>query len=141
MANPRRPPGRPPLPAGEDKRHPLSFRATTPLRDALVRASQAAGHPLAQEIETRLVRSLADDLQQSEIELEVDRVLADLKPFVVQFLSRWLEAGGDPNFRRVLEELAWFSVSSELADSKGQPTEPEPAPEPEPRPTRKSPRS
>lgn len=46
--------GRPPLPAGEAKRFPLTIRTTKAQKDELLRASKAAGRSLAEEIDFRL---------------------------------------------------------------------------------------
>jgi hypothetical protein len=61
--------GRPALPAGEGKRYPLAIRTTKTLKDQLVRASQASGRSLAQEVEHRLELSFMED-RQSEGVLE-----------------------------------------------------------------------
>ena len=46
--------GRPPLPRGEGKRHPLNMRTTKEIRDRLEAAATASGRSLAQEVEFRL---------------------------------------------------------------------------------------
>jgi hypothetical protein len=130
MANPRRRPGRPPLPPDEGKRHALGFRATAELRDALVRASGASGRPLAQEIEFRLVQSLADELQRSEAELEIDRLLGAVRPLVRAML-------GKPGLAAVLRDPRTYNkVLSVIIKATGgawrlQPEEPAPETEPE----------
>jgi hypothetical protein len=58
-------PGRPPLPVGEGKRHALGIRTTAALKAQIEAAAQLSGRSLAQEIEYRLERSFADDLQDS----------------------------------------------------------------------------
>jgi hypothetical protein len=78
-ANPPRRRGRPPLPDDEAKRHPLILRTTKGLMDELAKASKASGRSLTEEIEFRLARSLAEDHGKSELELRVDKAMAQLK--------------------------------------------------------------
>ena len=49
--------GRPPLPPGEGKRHPLNMRTTKALRDRLEAASKESGRSLVQEVEFRVEQS------------------------------------------------------------------------------------
>ena len=62
-ARPRRPRGRPPLPAGEAKakRETLTFDATKELKGALRQAAKTSGRSLAAEMKHRLRQSLDDD--------------------------------------------------------------------------------
>ena len=53
--------GRPPLPQGEGKRHPLNIRTTKEMRDRLEAAATASGRSLAQEVEFRLEASLSNE--------------------------------------------------------------------------------
>lgn len=54
--------GRKPLPPGEGKRLPVSFRTTRELRDRLDKACDVSGRSLAQEVEHRMDQSfLVDD--------------------------------------------------------------------------------
>ena len=53
--------GRPKLPPGEGKRHPLNMRTTKEIRGSLEGAAKASGRSLAQEAEFRLERSFGRD--------------------------------------------------------------------------------
>ncbi len=53
--------GRPKLPPGEGKRHPLNMRTTKEIRERLEAAARASGRSLAQEAEFRLQQSFGRD--------------------------------------------------------------------------------
>ncbi len=54
--------GRPRLPRGEGKRHPLNMRTTKDVRDRLEAAATESGRSLAQEVEFRLQESFSNEL-------------------------------------------------------------------------------
>ena len=54
--------GRPALPPGEGKRHPLNMRTTKDVRDRLEAAAAASGRSLVQEVEFRLQKSFSNEL-------------------------------------------------------------------------------
>ena len=56
--------GRPPLPPGEGKRHPLNMRTTKELSDKLLDAAARSGRSLAGECEYRLEISFIADPAQ-----------------------------------------------------------------------------
>jgi hypothetical protein len=66
--------GRPPLPAGEAKRFPLTIRTTKAQKDELLRAAKAAGRSLAEEIDFRLGAVRAHPAAAGNI----DQILAGL---------------------------------------------------------------
>ena len=84
MAKPRRPRGRPPLPAGERKaeRETLTFRPTNGMKEELVRAAKRSGRSLAQEIEDRLGRSLWEDRDKNDLDLRLDILTRQIQELV-----------------------------------------------------------
>ena len=68
--------GRPPLPAGEGKRHPLGIRTTKQLREQLEQAAKSSGRSLAQEVEYRLEKSF-DQSQMTEVFLNAENTLKE----------------------------------------------------------------
>jgi hypothetical protein len=72
-----RPRGRPPLPAEEAKRSPLTIRTTKAQKDELLRAGKAAGRSLAEEIKFRLGAVRARPATEGEDDFE--QILAGLE--------------------------------------------------------------
>ncbi len=54
--------GRPRLPRGEGKRHPLNMRTTKDVRDRLEAVATESGRSLAQEVEFRVQKSFSNEL-------------------------------------------------------------------------------
>ncbi len=86
-ANPPRRRGRPPLPDGEAKQHPLIIRTTKGLKDELVRASKASGRSLTEDIEDRLQRTLEEDRGKDEQEIRLDVAADKIKDVVKEYLE------------------------------------------------------
>jgi len=71
--------GRPPRPPETVKRHPLVIRTTQALKEDLVKASNASGRSLTEEIEYRLTRSIAEDHGKSELDLRLDAMMSKVR--------------------------------------------------------------
>lgn len=80
--------GRPPLPAEEGKRFPLSMRTTKAVRESLHAAADQSGRSIAQEVEHRLERSFQEDE------------------------ARYREFGGEDRYRI----MKWLALSTEMAE-------------------------
>jgi hypothetical protein len=131
--DPPRPRGRPPLPAGEAKRTPLTIHTSQQVKDDLLKASKAAGRSLTAEIEFHIERSLGLDRDKDDMEVWIDRVLADLKPWFAKFMIETLESS-DPS--KILKDR--LVAASRTLDDLPPPTEVrlEPKPKPKPKPRR-----
>lgn len=85
---PRRRMGRPRI-ADDIKRSPLSLYVTKALKDRLVEASKVSGRPLTQEIEVRLLRTLAEDPGRDEAEVRLDNLARQ----IIELVRRNWNAG------------------------------------------------
>lgn len=59
----------------EIKRYPLALYVTKALKDELVEASKISGRPLTQEIEARLLRTLAEDRSKDPTKRRLDNAV------------------------------------------------------------------
>ena len=75
-----RPRGRPPLPAEEAKRSPLTIRTNKAQKDELLRAAKAAGRSLAEEIDFRLGAVRAHPATEGKDDFE--QILAGLEQVI-----------------------------------------------------------
>ena len=129
--------GRPPLPQGEGKRHPLNIRTTKEMRDRLEAAATASGRSLAQEVEFRLEASLSNE-KKDELTHQVlmDNIyeqfggsdiyslmglLARAIHYVEQETGKsWL----NDNEANEQIQVAWKAILRRCGPERDQPTEP-----------------
>jgi hypothetical protein len=71
------------------------------MKEALVRAAMASGRSLAQEIEYRLARSLAEDHGKSELEVRIDKAMVALREAVLVIVG-YHGASADGTERRLV---------------------------------------
>jgi hypothetical protein len=129
MQHTGKPTGRPPLAPGEGKKYPLSIRSTRELKAALVKASQASGRSMAQEIEHRLEQSLDDQRHLADaLELSFGRQAAGLMLLLgcvmKPLLSRRPARGRVPGLsgHRAFAEMSdAINALLQLLDPRGEP--------------------
>jgi hypothetical protein len=129
MENTAKPGGRPALAPGEGKKYPLAIRSTRELKAALVKASQASGRSMAQEIEHRLEQSLDDERHLADaLELGFGRQAAGLmlligcviKPLLAQRPARG-RVPGLSGHRAFAEMSDAINALLELLNPRGEP--------------------
>ena len=129
MQHTPKPTGRPRLAPGEGKKYPLSIRTTRELKAALVKASQASGRSMAQEMEHRLEQSLDDERHLADaLELGFGRQAAGLmlligcviKPLLSQRPARG-RVSGLAGHRAFAEMTNAINALLELLDPRGEP--------------------
>jgi hypothetical protein len=137
--------GRPPLPADEAKRSPLTIRTTEAQKEELLRAAKAAGRSLAEEIDFRLgaVRAhppaAQGEIDQTlpasldfvmELMVEVFSTLREIESWIYSITLDVQKAVGPGGAK-----LMWDDVDEKFVTRLRPENEPKP---PEPKPKRKS---